>query len=280
MWKYTAQRYRNQKAVVGYDLMVEPNSNHVWLHIFDPFLFYANYEGTLYDWNQFFPHIITAIRSVDPTTPILVGGMSYGPVSWLPYMIPVGDQRTLYTVHQYEPFEYTTQAPPLKHTYPGRMDIDYDGDLDPFNKTWMNQYFSMIDRFKAAYHKSVAANEFGVMRWEPGAAQFMMDEMNLFEQRGMNHALWVWSGSWKPINEFDDFDFLHGPDPNHHTDVKSSSLLTVIKSFWSRNRLRPGNVVFTDSTEPALQLPFPAGIKPLPAPLPAHRLPLPRTRIR
>jgi hypothetical protein len=37
----------------------------------------------------------------------------------------------------------------------------------------------------------VSVNEFGVMRWVPNAADFMRDEMELFEQRGMNHALWV-----------------------------------------------------------------------------------------
>jgi len=29
------------------------------------------------------------------------------------------------------------------------------------------------------------------MRWEPGADLFMDDQMDLIEQRGMNHALWL-----------------------------------------------------------------------------------------
>jgi len=36
------------------------------------------------------------------------------------------------------------------------------------------------------------------MRWVPNAADFMRDEMELFEQRGMNHALWVWDPAWPP----------------------------------------------------------------------------------
>ena len=31
MWQYTAERYKDNPIVVGYDLMVEPNSNEVWL---------------------------------------------------------------------------------------------------------------------------------------------------------------------------------------------------------------------------------------------------------
>ncbi len=51
MWRYTAERYRSNSIVVGYDLMVEPNSNDAWLDIWDPEVFYATYAGTLYDWN-------------------------------------------------------------------------------------------------------------------------------------------------------------------------------------------------------------------------------------
>ncbi|MBI1882408.1 MAG: cellulase family glycosylhydrolase, partial [Chloroflexi bacterium] len=72
MWRYTAERYRNNPVVVGYDLMVEPNSN-VLLNIWDPAGFYPTYANTLYDWNQFHPRLSAAIREVDPDTPILTG---------------------------------------------------------------------------------------------------------------------------------------------------------------------------------------------------------------
>jgi len=35
MWRYTAERYRDNPIVVGYDLMVEPNSNEVGSHALD-----------------------------------------------------------------------------------------------------------------------------------------------------------------------------------------------------------------------------------------------------
>jgi hypothetical protein len=109
MWRYTAGHYRDNPIVVGYDLMVEPNSNEVWLDIWDPEVFYADYGGTLYDWNQLHPRITAAIREVDPDTPILVGGMAYSDVEWLPYLEVTGDPRTVYAVHQYTPFPYTHQ---------------------------------------------------------------------------------------------------------------------------------------------------------------------------
>ena len=250
MWRYTAQRYKDNPVVVGYDLMCEPNSNEVGayplgdaLDIWDPEEFYNQYGGTLYDWNQLYPEITAAIREVDSHTPILIGGMGYSAVEWLPYLQPTSDPRTVYTVHQYEPFVYTHQEPPdLTNTYPGTFDADWDGQADDVNYAWLDGLLSTIDDFVATHNVPVAVNEFGLMRWEPGAADFMDDQMDLFEQRGLNHALWLWETSWEPYaEEVDAFNFRHGPDPNNHTDVASSDLMDAIIAHWGHNTIRPSS---------------------------------------
>jgi len=203
--------------------------------------FYEQYGGTLYDWNQLYPHITAAIRRLDPTTPILIGGMGYSSLEWLPYLKPTGDLCTVYTVHQYEPSVYTHQEPPdLTYTYPGTFDADWDGQDDQVDRTWLDDLLSTIDDFTATHGVPVAVNEFGVMRWEPGAAEFMDDRMSLFEQRGVNYALWLWETSWAPYaEEVDAFNFRHSPDTNNHTDVESSDLMDVIVAYWRRNTVRP-----------------------------------------
>jgi aryl-phospho-beta-D-glucosidase BglC (GH1 family) len=75
MWRYTAQRYRDNPTVVGCDLMCEPNSAGILLDIWEPTELYPEYAGTLYDWNQFYPRIVEAIRQ------------------------PAEDPHTVYTVH-------------------------------------------------------------------------------------------------------------------------------------------------------------------------------------
>ncbi len=247
MWRYTAQRYKDNPIVVGYDLMVEPNSNEVGsdaihdaLNIWDPEEFYAKYGGTLYDWNQLYPRIVAAIRQVDPDTPILIGAMGYSAIEWLPYLQPTGDRRTIYTVHQYEPFVYTHQEPPLTNAYPGTFDADWDGEPERVDRDWLDGLLSTIDTFTNTHGVPVAVNEFGVMRWEPGAAVFMDDQMGLLERRGLNYALWVWDPSWRPwAEEVDAFNFRHGPDPGHHADVPSSDLMNVILKYWGYNEIRP-----------------------------------------
>jgi endoglucanase len=204
--------------------------------------FYPAYAGTLYDWNQLYPRIVQAIREVDPDTPILVSAMGWGSVRWLPFLEPVDDPRTVYMVHQYEPQEqYTHQPYPVINTYPGSFDLNWDGAPDVFDRAWLDGYLSIIDDFKARSGAPVAVNEFGVMRWSPGAADFMRDSMDLFEQRGMNHAFWAWNPLWPPYSHIDDMNYLRGPDPDDHTDLATSDLIDVITQTWGRNAIQPSN---------------------------------------
>ena len=147
-------------------------------------------------------------------------------------------------VHQYEPQdEYTHQEPPAVNAYPGTFDLDWDGAPDTFDRSWLDEYLSIIDDFGAEHGAPVAVNEYGVVRWIPNAADYMRDLMDLFEQRGMNHAFWAWNPSRPPHNvDNDAFDFLHGPGPDNHTNVATSDLIDVILDNWSRNTVRPSNV--------------------------------------
>jgi hypothetical protein len=243
MWHYTAQRYRDNPIVVGYDLMCEPNSND-YLNIWNPEEFYQSYGNTLHDWNRMYPPIVAAIREVDAETPILIGCMCYSSINWLPYLKTTEDSCSVYIVHQYDPNQYTFQEwYDIRYGYPGVFDTDWDGVNDQFNRAWLNNLLTTVDNFVAKHGVSVGVNEFGVKRWVPGAADFMDDQMDLFERRGWNHALWEWSTSWEPYRKkVDAFNFLHGPDPHNHNDIASSALIEVIRRYWSYNTSRPSNV--------------------------------------
>jgi hypothetical protein len=247
MWQDTAERYRDHPIVVGYDLMVEPNANEVgcdalndYPDVWEPGVFYEQYGGTLYDWGQLYPRVSAAIREVDSDTPILIGGLGYSAVDWLPYLQPTGDPRTVYVVHQYMPIAYTHQSPQAPRSYPGRYDLDWDGVEDTFDRAWMDAWLSPVDAYAASHGVPVAVNEFGGTRWNPDLAQFMDDQMSLFEERGLNYAFWEWPSSWRPfVSDVNSFNFLFGPDPNNNQVVESSALIEVIAKYWQRNTVRP-----------------------------------------
>ena len=242
MWRYTAERYRDNPVVVGYDLMCEPNSNDVTLGLYNPEDFYPQYAESIYDWNQFYPRIVEGIREVDSNTPILVSAMNWGAVRWLPSLKLIDDPHIVYTAHQYEPqSQYTHQQPPAVNTYPGEFDLDWDDEPDSFNRAWLEDFLFVLSDFKQEHGTPVAVNEFGVMRWVPNAADFMHDEMDVFEGLGINYALWVWNPDWKPWAESStEFNILYGPNPENTTPVEND-LQTVILDFWARNTLKPSN---------------------------------------
>lgn len=250
MWRYTAERYKDNPVVAGYDLMVEPNSNGVFFDIWEPPDFYPAYAGTTYDWNRFYPPIAGAIREVDPDTPILVGAMSFSAVAWLPYLEPTNDPRTVYTVHQYAPMDYTHQEPDeqgrLINTYPGRMDLNWDGEPDAFDRSWQESALAPLDEFRQMRGMPVAVNEYGVARYEPGAAEYLSDLIELLEARGLNHALWSWTPAHVlEYGQVQEFEYRLGPDINNLTEEVPNELMDVIRGYWQKNTSRPSRVDFT-----------------------------------
>jgi hypothetical protein len=242
MWRYTADRYRNNPVVVGYHLMVEPNADEIYFQIYEPEVFYQKYANTLYDWNEFYPRIIKGIREVDADTPVIVGGMGYSSAHWLPYLKPISDKRIVYAVHQYAPYIYTHQEGHLKIRYPGVFDTDWDDKEDQVNKEWIDDLFRIIDGYVDKFRVPVAVTEFGLMRWQPGADLFMDDQMDLLEHRGINYALWAWESSWEPlVEEVNAFNFRLGPDKRNYRDVADSELISVIRKYWGKNTIRPSS---------------------------------------
>ena len=250
MWRYAAERYKDNPVVVGYDLMCEPNPGDMLLEISNPDEFYPTYADTLYDWNRFYPGIVNAIREKDTDTPILVQPMGYGSVAWLPYLETTNDTKTVYTVHQYEPFIYTHQtASSSEYAYPGTFDANGDGNDDQVDKTWLQNLLATMDKFSSDHNVRVAVNEFGLHRWDKGADKFMDDMMDLLDQRGVNHTFWEWASSWEPFAWNDAFNFRFGADPANQRDVTTSDLIEVIRKNWSKNTLRPSYVTFSGTVQ-------------------------------
>ena len=162
--------------------------------------FYAQYAGTGYDWNAWYPELVSAIRAVDASTPILVGGNGYSGVEWLSYFQPVDDPYMVYAIHQYSPHEYTHQDPPdPTRTYPGYFDMDYDDYPETFDHAWLESLLSAAVDFSAKYNVPIVVNEFGAERWVSGAADYIRAEMDLFEFYGWNYAAWQWQPAWQPL---------------------------------------------------------------------------------
>jgi len=219
MWEEAARRLRRHKNVVGYDLMVEPDTADHGL------------------WNDTAKRVAEAVRRVDPDTPIIIGGANWSHVSSLEKLALVNVPWTLYAAHQYAPSDYTHQE---------KKDQGYKkGDLKKLASK-LNEVYSEIEKFRnqagpGGARPVVAINEFGVFRHAPNADCFTRYQLELLERAGINHALWLWETS-SPLITYDVFNFRRGTDPKNKTDCETGALVDAIKANWRLNTVRFSDV--------------------------------------
>ncbi|MFH1789589.1 MAG: cellulase family glycosylhydrolase [bacterium] len=239
MWEYTAERYKNNPIVVGYNLMVEPNgesrafSEELW----EPDEFYPKYKNSMADWNQMYPKLVSAIRKNDKNTPILVGHMAYNSVNWLPYLNDVNGSKIVWIAHQYEPYAYTHDAQ-SNTKYPSTF--KWYGEKIILDKNYLKTIYDLAKNTATKNSRPLAIDEFGVYRFKEGASQFLEDSMNLMEERGTNYCIWSWDSAQRAKNfpEDDQFDFTRGANKKNHEPVQNP-LLDVVKKYWQKNSARP-----------------------------------------
>lgn len=248
MWKATARRYKGHPAVVGYTLMVEPNGNELAPGLGDgawePKVFYGKFRNTSYDWNQFYPKLVTAIRQEDSTTPIIIPPNSYADVNWLPYLTPSNDPYAVYDIHAYGPYKYSTQIGG-PHPYPGKtLDLNHDGAPDQLDKRYLENMLRPASTFLRK-KRPVAALEFGARRHAPGVGAYIRDMCAQFERLGINYAIWSWTPGGFSIHG-DVFTIRRGPDLNEHSDRSTTAFISALKPYFAKNTLRPSTVSFVD----------------------------------
>ena len=238
MWRATAARFADHPAVVGYNLMMEPNAMVTVPGgtLQDPLDFYSRYGGTTYDWNQLHPRLVAAVREVDRATPVLISAEAYGSPYWLHALKTVDDPRAVYVVHQYSPASYThqpVQAEGMGLRYPQRPAI---GQRSGFDRSWLASEYRRLSAFSRRHGVPVTVGEAGIKRWQPGAADFMQDQLEIMEEQGVNYALWIWEcADLSYSRAVTDFNFRLGPDPKNSDRETTNGLLSVVMSFWARN---------------------------------------------
>jgi len=87
------------------------------------------------------------------------------------------------------PYEYTHQGferpwatPEDRPPYPGKF------NERPFDRDALARHLAPVREFQRAYGAKIFVGEFSVVRWAPGAAQYLGDLIALFEDYG-----WDWT---------------------------------------------------------------------------------------
>ncbi len=199
LWETIARRYANAPVPLIFELL-----NEVTLPTNDK-------------WNALATKLHTAIRAIDSTTPIMIGGTFNNAVKGLEGLVVIEDPHLIYTFHTYEPLLFTHQnahwsfAPRTwgeKPSYPGTLPrlAEFLEEYPEFK----GEYGDVVDRhldrnylagvvapaveFSKAHGVPLYCGEFGVADWiEPESRRrWLADFLSITREHSIGTALWTY----------------------------------------------------------------------------------------
>lgn len=215
-WGDLARELKGHPAVAAYNLVNEPAPEREGGVAEDASpealkAWYSTVKGSARDLPAFYRLVLAAVRRVDPDTPVMLDAGWYARATGFTYWPdPVGDQKTLYAFHMYEPYPWSNpgnfrRAKPW--VYPGPVPSASGGE-----QGWDR---AAIARFlQPAYdwakeqgipaHR-VVAGEFGCHRLSPGCATYLEDVLSVVEGHGSHWAFYAFRE-----DTYDGFDYELG----------------------------------------------------------------------
>lgn len=201
-WRDLAAALKDHPAVAAYNLLNEPApelkgglpENAPLPAIRD---WQASVAGAPRDLPAFYDRVIAAIRAVDPVTPVMVDAGCYAsPRSLAAWPRRLADDRALYAVHMYEPYD-ATSAPNLKREtplrYPGAT-TDYAGAPLAWDKAAVAAHLGLAfdwARAQGVPPSHLVVAEFGCMRRWPDCGAYLDDVLDAAEAGGASWAFYA-----------------------------------------------------------------------------------------
>jgi len=211
VWKMMANRYKNETLIMGYDILNEPDDR-----ILAP---------GLLNWRNLSILAIQNIRAIDSQHPIIFEASPGGLPSTLPTFVPLSFDNIIYSIHMYEPYEFTFQNLNNNVTpiyYPGKIGEKI------FDKDLLRSILQPNSVWQRAHNVSIHVGEFSAIRWAPGnsTANYLRDLIDLYEEYG-----WTWD--YHCFREFQGWDVEMIGDKNHpqRSPVPTDRQLTLMNGL-------------------------------------------------
>ncbi len=259
-WVDLAKELKDYSCIVAYDFLNEPYPERgtdieEQTEPGDAARFIDWYEknkGTTRDLYDFYRRIIKAVRQIDPETPIMVESGFYAqPPAYTGWPGKPDDDKILYSFHMYEPYSYTSWnnfRQGGKYSYPGN--IEFGTGLVEWNKNTIDKYFEPF--YYWAENKSIPGNrivaaEFGCVRRNRGAGQYLDDVLSILENRKYHWAFYSfredgWDGyDYELGTERPGAEYWAAKDRGENPELKrmDNPLFDVIKKYLIGTSLVP-----------------------------------------
>jgi len=194
-WRDVALKFHDHPAIVGFNLLNEPYPEKVHgLKAGKSFRDFPqdDVQKRLF---KFYDLVIKGVRSVTRDVPIILDSSWYADAEALRYLIPHDDPNLLYSVHIYEPYNYTNfRLNGGKYKYPGKM-----GDMH-LNKKRLLKHLQHVSAFQKANNirsDRIIVGEFGGDRRSSGLSDYFTDLISIFKEYGWHFAFYAFRpDSW------------------------------------------------------------------------------------
>ena len=219
LWRMVATHYKDEPIVVGYDLYNEPvQTNQVKYDYL-----YCQYEAA------------KAIREIDPEKPIIIAANNWSSAAAFNYLKPLPLKNLIYQGHMYEPGSFTHQGvgwENMKKILDGKQKLmGYPGWFDNFyyNKNELRKILKPIRDFQLKYGARIYMGEFSAIRFAPGAAQYIQDLIEIFEEYG-------WDWSYHAFREWYNWSVEHDENPHNNEPAKQDTeRKKILLKYFSKN---------------------------------------------
>lgn len=216
VWQKMARRYKDSRAVWGYDLANEPVEDEV--------------AESMADWQELAGRAARAVRAIDPKHAIIVEPAQWGNPNGLKELRPLDVPGVVYSVHMYMPHEFTHQG---VHDKSGKQWV-YPGEIarKHWDKAALEAALRPVVEFQQRYGVHIYIGEFSAIRWAPenSAYRYIKDLIEIFESHGWDwtyHAFREWSG-WSVEHGEDRANTTPSPTPTEREKL--------LREWFSKNR--------------------------------------------
>ena len=187
----------NDPFFVGLNIIVEPNP--LWGSYETPEELGQVSLANGVDINALNTLLINAVRTVDPTLPIIVQSTSFSNPEYWGLLKKQEDPYIIYDHHNYVPFDYTHHETANDVTYPGTFFSDTTQEESAFNKAFMRDVvLQKVREFQTTHNVPIFMGEFGMLYPQNGGVQYLTDLHDIATEFGWHFALWTYRSDSSP----------------------------------------------------------------------------------
>ncbi|MBR5838933.1 MAG: cellulase family glycosylhydrolase, partial [Victivallales bacterium] len=172
---------------------------------------------------------------IDSEKPIIIAANNWSSAAAFNYLKPLPLKNLIYQGHMYEPGSFTHQGvgwENMKKILDGKQKLmGYPGWFDNFyyDKKELRKILKPIRDFQLKYDARIYMGEFSAIRFAPGAAQYIQDLIEIFEEYG-------WDWSYHAFREWYNWSVEHDENPHNNEPAKQDTeRKKILLKYFSKN---------------------------------------------